>query len=188
MKSLNEWFQEGLTKEEYVDSMTVNKEELQSIYNRFTLSEEDKDFYQTLPKLELKAVVLTADWCGDAMLCVPIIERIAEYAGIELKYLIRDENLELMDQYLTNGTSRAIPKFIFMDQDGNEKAVWGPRAPEVQTLIEQERGNLPSKIDPAFEQKQQEMYRRFKEKLTSDEDLWQSVNHSVKNELEKLIV
>lgn len=64
MKSLNEWFQEGLTKEEYVDSMTVNKEELQSIYNRFTLSEEDKDFYQTLPKLELKAVFLRRTGVG----------------------------------------------------------------------------------------------------------------------------
>ncbi|MDN4523146.1 thioredoxin family protein [Fictibacillus fluitans] len=188
MKRLNDWFNDGLTKEEYGGSMTVNKEELQSIYDRFTLSDEDRDFYQSLPVLELKAVVLTADWCGDAMLCVPIIERIAEYAGIELRYLIRDENLELMDQYLTNGTSRAIPKFIFMDQDGNEKAVWGPRSPEVQTLIDQERGKLPFKDDPAFEQKQQEMYRSFKEKLTSDQELWQSVNRSVKNQLEKLTV
>ena len=95
---------------------------------------------------------MTADWCGDAMLCVPILMRVAEAAGMELRFLIRDENLELMDQYLTNGKSRSIPIFIFIDADGKERAVWGPRAPEVQRLIEEMRASLPPKDDPQFEE------------------------------------
>ena len=50
--------------------------------------------------------------------------------------LLRDQNLELMDQYLTNGTSRAIPIFVFIDQNGNERAVWGPRAETVQHFVD----------------------------------------------------
>ncbi|MGG1574014.1 thioredoxin family protein [Fictibacillus sp. NRS-1165] len=187
MGNLNEWFQKGLTKDEYFESMQVNKEELLAIYNSFTLSDEDRDFYQQFPLLELKAAVLTADWCGDALLCVPIIQRIAEYAGIELRFLVRDENLELMDQYLTNGTARAIPKFIFMDQEGNEKAVWGPRSPELQTLIMSERSTLPAKEDPSFDEKQKEMYKNFKARMTTDQALWESVNKSVKEELKNLL-
>jgi hypothetical protein len=34
-----------------------------------------------------------------------------------------------------NGTARAIPIFIFIDKDGNEQAVFGPRAPKVQELV-----------------------------------------------------
>ena len=100
---------------------------------------------------------MTADWCGDAMLCVPILMRLAEAAGFELRFLIRDENLELMDQYLTNGKSRSIPIFIFIDADGEERAVWGPRAPEVQRLIEEMRASLPPKDDPQFEEKQRDV-------------------------------
>lgn len=37
------------------------------------------------------------------------MKRISEVANIDMRLLIRDENLELMDQYLTNGTARAIP-------------------------------------------------------------------------------
>ena len=40
-----------------------------------------------------------------------------------------------MDQYLTNGTARSIPIFIFIDEKGEEKAVWGPRAKEVQEIV-----------------------------------------------------
>lgn len=187
MNHLNEWFNKGLTKEEYIESMQVNKEELLSIYDAFSLSEEDKDFYQQFPALELKGAVLTADWCGDAMLCVPVIQRISELAGIELRYLIRDENLELMDQYLSNGTARAIPKFIFMDQEGKEKLVWGPRSQEVQSLIMQERSTLPPKEDPMFEEKQKAMYQNFRKRLTTDQELWESVNKSVKEELKKIL-
>ncbi len=73
------------------------------------------------------------------------MKRISEVANIEMSLLIRDENLELMDQYLTNGTARAIPIFIFIDKDGNEQAVWGPRAPKVQELVTSMRATLPEK-------------------------------------------
>ena len=53
-------------------------------------------------------VVLAEDWCGDASSTVPVIARFAEAVGMELRILRRDEHLEVMDAYLTNG-ARAIP-------------------------------------------------------------------------------
>ena len=112
--TLNGWFKKGMTTQEYIDSMQVNREEMMGIYDRFPLPEEARPFYEGLREKGLRVIVLTADWCGDAMLCVPILMRLAEAAGFELRFLIRDENLELMDQYLTNGKSRSIPIFIFI--------------------------------------------------------------------------
>lgn len=98
--------------------------------------------------------------------------------------LIRDENLELMDQYLTNGKSRAIPIFVFMDRAGNETMVWGPRAPHVEDLVTTLRAELPPADTVDFQEAQKNMYREFKEKITSDPIIWRTVIDSVKAKMQ----
>ena len=73
-------------------------------------------------------LIITEGWCGDAAQNIPIIEKIAaENPNIETRYVLRDENLELMDAYLTNN-ARSIPKLIALDA-GNLEVIgtWGPR-------------------------------------------------------------
>ena len=141
--TLNHWFEKGQTFEQYRSNMTVNQSELSYVYENLQLTEEDLHFLHNLQSKKWRGIVLTADWCGDAALNVPVIQRMAEEGQIELRFLIRDENLELMDQYLTNQTARAIPIFIFIDEAGEEIKVWGPRAEEVQQLVMSLRSELP---------------------------------------------
>ena len=122
---------------------------------------------------------LTEDWCGDAMLNNPVLLRIAEAANMEVRFVLRDQNLELMDQYLTNGTSRAIPIFIFIDQEGNEVGVWGPRAPEIQALVEKGRAELPDKDAPDFQEKQLAFYKSLGTTYQTDPSTWQTVANSI---------
>lgn len=80
-------------------------------------------------------LVLTEAWCGDAAQNIPILAKIAEVSdNINLRLLLRDENLEIMDEYLTNG-GRAIPKLVVLDEKLNEIATWGPRPFEVQEMV-----------------------------------------------------
>jgi hypothetical protein len=81
-------------------------------------------------------VVLTEGWCGDAAQNVPVFSFIEKAADkIELKLLLRDENPELMNQYLTNG-AKAIPKLICIEQESlKEVFVWGPRPKACQELV-----------------------------------------------------
>lgn len=176
---LNTWFQKGLTKEEYISLMTRNKEEMTSIYDRFKLTESDKQKLEAVQSKKLRAIVLTEDWCGDAMLNNPVLLRVAEAAGMEVRFVLRDQNLELMDQYLTNGTSRAIPIFIFIDQEGIEVGVWGPRAPEMQTLVEKGRAELPDKDASDFQEKQMALYKRLGQSYQTDSTIWQTVANSI---------
>jgi hypothetical protein len=76
-------------------------------------------------------LILTEGWCGDAAQNIPIIEKIAaENPNIQTRYILRDENLALMDQYLTNG-ARSIPKLIALDTEALEElGTWGPRPQE----------------------------------------------------------
>lgn len=82
-------------------------------------------------------LVLTEGWCGDAAQSIPVMQALAQLNPlIRLRMLLRDENLELMDQYLTNGISRSIPKLIAVDTDSlTELFTWGPRPAPLQELF-----------------------------------------------------
>jgi len=73
-------------------------------------------------------LVLTEGWCGDAAQIVPVMNKMAMLSeGIELKFLFRDENDELMNKFLTNGT-KGIPKLIILDKTTLEVlGDFGPR-------------------------------------------------------------
>ena len=80
-------------------------------------------------------LVITEAWCGDAAQNIPVIEKIAaENDNIETRYILRDENPELMDQFLTNG-GKAIPKLIVLNSDHKVVAHWGPRPAGAIKLI-----------------------------------------------------
>ncbi len=74
-------------------------------------------------------IVLTEGWCGDAAQIVPVFYALSKLNDkINFALLLRDDNLELMDQCLTNGKSRSIPKLIAADTETMEELFnWGPR-------------------------------------------------------------
>ena len=81
-------------------------------------------------------IVLAEGWCGDVAQNLPVIAKIAKVTeNIELKILLREENPEVMEAYLTNG-GKAIPKLICLTVDTlREKGTWGPRQEPVQEMV-----------------------------------------------------
>jgi hypothetical protein len=79
-------------------------------------------------------LVLTEGWCGDAAQSMPVMQAFSKLNPlIELKVLLRDENPALMDQHLTNGVSRSIPKLIAVDRATRQELfTWGPRPQVLQ--------------------------------------------------------
>lgn len=80
-------------------------------------------------------LVLTEGWCGDAAQIVPFAAKLAsETPLINLKLILRDENPEVMDQFLTEGT-KSIPKIVVLDDAFNVTADWGPRPKPAQEIL-----------------------------------------------------
>jgi hypothetical protein len=80
-------------------------------------------------------LVLSEDWCGDAVNTVPLVAKLAELApNLDLRVLARDHNLDLMDAHLT-GTSRSIPVVILLDAEYRERGWWGPRPAALQEWV-----------------------------------------------------
>ena len=105
----------------------MNVQRMNRLDKRADLSDSLKGKLENLDR-KLIWVVLTEAWCGDAAQNVPAIAKMAEQSeNLELKLILRDENLDIMDEYLTNG-GRSIPKLICLEADSLEEiGTWGPR-------------------------------------------------------------
>lgn len=107
--------------------LKLNLQRSRRIYQQFR---PDPEVAKALADISEKQIwmVLTEDWCGDSAQNLPVITRIAELNPlIDLRILERDENLDIMDLYLTNGSSRSIPKLVAFSHSGEELFQWGPR-------------------------------------------------------------
>ena len=87
---------------------------------------------------EVYWLVITEGWCGDASQIVPFLDTLAKQSpNIDLRLVLRDENLDIMDNYLTNG-GRAIPILVSINKETmTENWHWGPRASVLQNQINQ---------------------------------------------------
>lgn len=122
---------------------------------------------ETLEKLALIAhpqiwLVLTEAWCGDAAQVVPVINKMAEASPhITLRLLLRDENLALMDAFLTNG-ARSIPKFIALDAETLDViADWGPRPQALQDILIPQLQEIKQIQDPDLRKQRMDEWKSF---------------------------
>ncbi len=81
-------------------------------------------------------LIITESWCGDAAQVLPILQNMAEINNhIDIRLVLRDENLTLMDEFLFSG-GRSIPKLIVLDENHEILGSWGPRPQEAQMLFD----------------------------------------------------
>lgn len=119
---------------EMLASATKNADLWAAVWRRTAIPDE---FVQRVAALggAWHLLVLSEDWCGDAVNTVPVVARLAELApNTDLRVLARDENLDLMDAHLS-GTSRSIPVVIVLDEEFNERGWWGPRPAALQQWV-----------------------------------------------------
>ncbi|MFK5973909.1 MAG: thioredoxin family protein [Flavobacteriaceae bacterium] len=107
-------------------------------------------------------LVLTESWCADAAQSMPVMNKIAEQnANIDFKVILRDDNLEVMNRFLYNGTM-SIPKLISIDDEtGKVLGEWGPR-PSTATEMVNTYKKLHGKLTSEFKQDLQLWYNKDK--------------------------
>ncbi len=81
---------------------------------------------------------ITEDWCGDSAQNLPYFSKYAELnPNIDFNIILRDKNLDLVDNYFTEGNPRSIPKVVGFNSKGEEIFVWGARPKVAQELVTQ---------------------------------------------------
>ena len=120
---------------DYINFTQVNLRRYEGFSKKVELTEElVKEI--TKGKENWKFVLLNEPWCSDGSFSQPVFKKIAEASkgAIELKILLRDENPEIMDRFLTNG-GKSIPKLVILNQANEVMGTWGPRPNELQGQV-----------------------------------------------------
>ena len=124
-----ERFQQGMTFPQYLEQMGTNKEKFVEFLNEIKIAPEDRAGLDRHGK-KLNVLVITEDWCGDALYNVPVLAKLVEgNPNVEMRVFLRDKNPDLMDQYLNQGLYRSIPVFAFFDENMKEVARFIERPP-----------------------------------------------------------
>ncbi len=120
MAVTSERFAQGMNVDAYKAQMTQNREVFERNEQAATVRPEDVAFFQGLAA-PLNVLVITEDWCGDALANVPVLAKLAQASGkLNLRLFLRDQNLDLADQYLKEGKYRSVPVFVFFDEQMRE--------------------------------------------------------------------
>lgn len=114
-------FEQGLRYADFVAQATVNRDKFELYYQQSALTADDIAFFKkatAAPNGVAKILALAEAWCGDVFRELPSAARIAEATGADLRIFLRDQNPDIMDEFLSNeGKSRAIPVFVFYTKE-----------------------------------------------------------------------
>lgn len=115
-------FDSGMTTEQYIEYIKVNKDPFVEIYNSLEIPTDSADWLNSLPA-PINLAVFTADWCGDAVSTTPVILRLADSSSkVNLQVFSRDDDVPLADTFLPEHRAGTVPIFVVLDDDMNEVA------------------------------------------------------------------
>ena len=115
---------------------TLNETRMNRLDKTMKITDENSLKLKSLER-EYIWLVISEGWCGDAAQLLPVVNKMAIESGkIELRIVLRDENEDLMNLFLTN-KSKSIPIVIIVDkQTGELMGHWGPRPQGAIALIQ----------------------------------------------------
>ena len=129
-------FNQGMSPQEYIDQIKVNKQPFLDIYNGIEIPAKSKSLFDGLDS-PLNLAVFTADWCGDAVSTTPVILRLAQATpGLSVQVFNRDDELEITNSFLPENRAGTVPVFVVMDSSMTEIARFVETAKELVPAID----------------------------------------------------
>lgn len=139
----------------------LNDRRMSRLHKTLKIDEASENYIQDVSQ-EQTWLLITESWCGDAAQTAPMIYKVTELSdNIDLQVVLRDENIELIDKFLTNG-NQAIPKLIILDKNSKEVlAEWGPRPKMARKLVNDYKEKHGA-LDTEFKENLQKWYNKDK--------------------------
>jgi thiol-disulfide isomerase/thioredoxin len=153
-----ERFAGGMSYAEYVASIDRNQKRFEENYAGTQIPAEDLARFKALmakPNGPAKLMVIGEDWCPDVFRGMPVFQRLAEATGLEIKIFKRDENNDIIAEFLNSGEFESIPVAVFYTKDLDY----------IYHFIER-----PALANEEMRTKLRDMYRRFRKPDMTDEE------------------
>jgi thiol-disulfide isomerase/thioredoxin len=120
-----------LTYQDYISGIQVNQDRFQENYDNTQINDEQAARFKSImarPNGPAKVLVLGEDWCPDVYRGMPVIAKLAEATGLEMRVFPRDQHLDIMNEFLKDGEFQSIPTLVFYTKDHQYIAHWIERA------------------------------------------------------------
>ena len=154
-------------EKEYHNYRTLNLQRTNRIAKTYKPSQEIIDHLNNL-NVKQTWIVITENWCGDSAQILPYIAKFLETTdNIEMKIILRDDNLEFADEVIKEGNPRSIPKVLGYSENGELLFIWGARPKEAQAIVDNAKDEGKSKEE--FSNELHLWYARNKGKALEDE-------------------
>lgn len=140
---------QGITWQQWMDKIERNKDKFQENYDATTLNAGDVAAIKALMEKANGPVTvlgLGEPWCTDVVRGMPVMARLAEATGLDLKIFFRDENLDIMNEFLYKGEYQSIPVFVFYSKDHEYQGHWMERSKQAREEIKTLLNPLTSKL------------------------------------------
>lgn len=176
MSSFNEWMQ----------AISIRQQEFQQHYDEF---EPDPDDLAAIRRLVdehgVKALILGEDWCPDVWRGLPVLAKIGERTGMEVRMFFRDQNKDIMAEFLNGGEFESIPTIVFYDRNHRYLGHWIERARvatrEIREITDRVApGGFPPREDP----RREEVMTRYRQATLEAAGPWR---HAQVREIRELL-
>lgn len=115
-----ERFAAAKTYEQYVASIQNNRAKFDDNLAKASVRADLAARLRSLaarPNGPAKLLVIGEDWCPDVFRGMPVAKRIADAAGLEMRVLERDQNMDAMQPFKLGGEFDSIPVLVFYTRD-----------------------------------------------------------------------
>ena len=166
-------FDEGFTYADYMAQVNVNKDRMDGFYENFKVTPENEASLKELAASSdgpTKMLVLGEDWCGDVVRGLPVLARMAEAAGWDMRVFPRDQHHDIMNEFLKEGQWMSIPTAVFYTSDHRYILHWIER-PEVAEKESKEIEEAIRAENPGISD--QDFGRERRARMASKAEAWQ---------------
>ena len=114
---------------EWMAFIEKNAETFQRHYDEFNPTPHDVEALKRyIDDHGVKALLIGTDWCPDVWRGLPVACRLSELSGMELRIFERDQNSDIMAEFLKDGEFESVPTIVLYDRDLNYLGHWIERA------------------------------------------------------------
>ncbi|MCH8199558.1 MAG: thioredoxin family protein [Chloroflexi bacterium] len=141
-----ERFASGLDSfEAWMEAIPERNEQFQSHYDEYEPDADDIAAVKRLVEAHgVKVLTLGEHWCPDVWRGLPVMAKVAEATGMEHRLLFRDQNKDIMSEFLKDGEFESIPTMVFYDRDHNYLGHWIERP----TVANEQMGEIRQRLMP----------------------------------------
>lgn len=161
--------QDPNTNPDYLEYYELGMQRMARTLKTFKIEESQLEILEKR-NFEGKILIISEPWCGDASSTVPALAKFLEAGNIDYRIFLRDSDLSLIDQFLTNGT-QSIPKVLILNDQLEVVNTWGPRPKYGTELLEKFKADPENYPKEEFYNDLQVYYAKNRGKDVIDEIL-----------------